>query len=147
MNANRLAALLLALGIAPLSGCSGEKFAEVTGTVTLKNKPLASGVVTFFPETGSPVAAFVKDGTYTFPSLVYGNYRIAVTPTFESPDVVAGGSGQPRKPGQVDQTGRVAAAPKKESGPSIPEKYRLADTSGLSWKVAEPKVTCPIALD
>jgi hypothetical protein len=147
MNSNRLAGFLLALGVVSLAGCGGEKSAEVTGTVTLKNQPLASGIVTFFPENGTPVAAFVEGGSYKLPALVQGNYRIAVTPQAESPEVSSSGSGKSMKPGEVDPTAKAAPAPKKTSGPLIPEKYRSVDTSGLSCKVDQSKVTCPIALD
>jgi hypothetical protein len=147
MNANRLALLFLGLGIAPLAGCGGEKQGEVTGTVMLKNQPLASGVVTFFPENGTPVAAFVENGSYTIPGIVYGNHRIAVTPRAEVQEVTTGGAGRPLKPGEVDPAAKAASAPKKPPGPPIPDKYRSADTSNLKCTVDQPKVTHPIALD
>ena len=145
MNAKRLAALLLGLGLVPLVGCGGGT-AEVTGTVTVKNQPLANGTVTFFPEKGEPVAAFVDNGAYSVPSVPYGTYRVAVVPTPEGMTVTTGKSGRTLKPGEVDPTAK-SAPPKKAAAPKFPEKYHSVDTSGLTCQVDRSKVTFPIALD
>jgi len=145
MNAKRLALLLLGLGLVPLVGCGGGT-AEVTGTVTLKNQPLPNGTVTFFPEKGDPVATFVDNGTYTVPSVPYGTYRVSVMPNPEPPGTTTSKSGRTLKPGEVDPTAK-GAAPKKAPGPTVPEKYKSADTSGLTCQVDKSKVTYPIALD
>lgn len=144
MSNRRRVAVALALGLAALSGCA-EKFGEVTGEVALKGKPLAKGVVTFFPEQGTPVAAFVTDGTYTVPALPYGSYRVSVAPVPEGPEVAQAG-GKVLKPGEVDPNAK-APVPKKPAGPAIPEKYKSVDTSGLSFKVEQPKSTFPVSLE
>jgi hypothetical protein len=145
MNAKRLAMLLLGLGLVPLVGCGGGT-AEVSGTVTVRNQPLANGVVTFFPEKGDPVAGFVENGAYTIPSVPYGTSRVAVAPQPEGMTVTTGKSGRTLKPGEVDPTAK-GAQPKKSSGSTFPEKYKSADTSGLTCQVDKSKVTFPIALD
>lgn len=145
MNTSRWASALLGLGVLALAGCGGAKSGEVSGPVTLKNEPLAEGVVTFFPKDGVPVAVYVMNGQYSIASLPYGSYRVSVTAGGESPAV--GGSGKPAKPGEVDPTARAAAAPKKANGPQIPPKYLSADTSGLACAVEQAKITFPISLD
>lgn len=145
MNAKRLAMFLLGLGLVPLAGCGGGT-AEVTGAVTMRNQPLPNGTVTFFPEKGDAVAAFVDNGTYTIPSIPYGTYRVAVTPQPEGMAVTTSKSGRTLKPGEVDPTAK-GAPPKKAAGPTVPEKYQSADTSGLTCQVDKSKVTYDIDLN
>jgi hypothetical protein len=145
MHVNRLGILLLGFGLLPLVGC-GAGQAEVTGTVTLKNQPLEKGIVTFFPEKGEPVAAFVDNGTYSVPTIVYGNYRVAVTPQAETMATTTTKSGRTLKPGEVDPTAKAASGPKPPKR-AIPDKYHSADTSGLTCQVDKSKVTYPITLD
>ena len=145
MYARCLAALVLALVMLPLVGC-GDKLAQVTGTVTLNSKPLESGVVTFFPASGTPVAANIDNGSYTIPAIGYGKYRITVTPVTAPPQVTTSSSGKTLKPGEVDPSAK-AAPPLKATGPVIPEKYRTVDNSGLSCDVDQAKTTFPINLD
>jgi hypothetical protein len=142
MTANRLRPLLAGLLIVPLAGC-GDRTAEVTGTVQLKSQPLPSGVVTFFPASGMPMAAAVTNGTFTLPALPYGSYRVTVLPLATEPPVTTGPGG-PRKPTGSPESAAAAPAAK---GPQIPAKYNSVDTSGLSCPVDQPKVTFPISLD
>jgi hypothetical protein len=146
-----LSALVLGLGLLPLVGCSGEKTAEVSGTVTLNNQPLASGVVTFFPETGAPVAVFIQNGSYTASGIGYGNCRVSVAPQVEAPAPKTDAGGKTMKPGQspTPTKGAPMAVPKKDPAPAspIPEKYRNADTSDLNCKIDQSKVTYPITLN
>lgn len=144
MITKRLAPLVVGLGLLALSGC-GEKFSEVSGTVSLGGKPLEAGVVTFFPEKGLPVAASVQNGSYTAVNVPFGPVRVTVTPLQTEAEVTAGPGG-PVKPGQEDPTAKQTPAPKKPAGPIIPEKYTSVDTSGLSTKVEQEKVTFPIDL-
>jgi hypothetical protein len=55
-------------GLALASGCSSS-VAEVTGTVTFKDKPLPGGIITFFAEGGlaKPASAMIDES---------GNYRV-----------------------------------------------------------------------
>lgn len=146
---NRTITLVATAVFAALApGCSGEKFGELSGTVSLMGQPLRSGVVTFFPSEGEPFAATVENGTFAVSNARYGEYRVTVTPSVESPEVWAGAGGRKMKPGEVDPT---ATAPKGGSAPKpaqpIPEKYQSVDTSGLSCTIDQPKVTLPVALN
>ncbi|MFO0797654.1 MAG: hypothetical protein U0804_09250 [Gemmataceae bacterium] len=141
MTANRLRPLLAGLLLVPLAGC-GDRTAEVTGTVQLQSQPLPSGVVTFFPGAGVPMAAMVVNGAYSVPALPYGTYRVSVAPLAPEQPVTSGPGG-PRKPTGSPE---AAAAPAAK-GPQIPAKYGSVDTSGLSVPVDQAKVTYPISLD
>jgi hypothetical protein len=130
--------------LVPLAGCA-EPRGEVTGTVTLKSQPVATAVVTFFPDQGMPAAATVQDGRYTVPNLPYGKYRVTVTPQKESPAVLQGPDG-PQKPGRGGPPGKAAPAPKSDA-PAIPKKYASVDSSGLTCKVEQSQVTFDIPLE
>jgi hypothetical protein len=130
------------------SGCSGEKYAELSGTVTLKGAPLKSGIVTFFPSTGEPFAATIENGNYTLATARYGEYRVTVTQLAESPEVSSGAGGRKMKPGEVDPTATVGkgdAAPKPAQ--PVPDKYKSVDTSGLSVTIDQPKTTYLVPLN
>lgn len=144
MSAYRFRALILGLGLLPLAGC-GDRAAEVSGTVQLKSQPLPTGVITFFPASGMPVAATISNGAYGVPNLPYGSYKVAVTALASEPSVV-GGPGGPRKPTSSPGAPAAAAAP-AEKGPQIPAKYGSVDTSGLTVTVDQSKVTFPVTLD
>lgn len=145
-HVNRLARLLLGLGLVGLLGCGGGP-AEVTGAVTIGGKPLESGVVTFFPDNGAqPVASFIAGGTYSAAGVPQGDCKVTVTPMEAEQGVGTGAGGRKLKPGEVDPTAKGQAEPPKPKSP-IPEKYRSVDTSGLLCKVDSAKVNYPIALD
>lgn len=57
---------LVAMGLLPLAGCSGDGMAEVTGQVTLDGQGLSMGTISFFPADGKgpSAAAILKDGRY-----------------------------------------------------------------------------------
>jgi hypothetical protein len=128
------------------SGCSGEKYAELSGTVSLKGQPLKSGIISFFPSAGEPFAATIDNGNFTVSNARYGEYRVTVTALAESPEVFTGSGGRKMKPGEVDPT---AAAPLVSAKPTqvIPEKYKSVDSSGLSVTIDQPKATYPVPLN
>jgi hypothetical protein len=145
MTTKRLVPLLLGLSLFALCGC-GDRLAEVSGTVTVNGKPLPEGVVTIFGENGASTAASVQNGSYTAVGVGYGNHRITVTPLAAAP--VGGTSGgRPLKPGEVDPAAKNAPATPAQKPSVIPEKYRSVDTSGLTVKVDQAKVTNNITLD
>lgn len=79
--------LLLATALLASAGCgeSGDGLARqpVSGTVTLGGRPLASGMITFSPQTTpEPVAtALIQDGAYSLPRAegpVAGPHRVSI---------------------------------------------------------------------
>jgi hypothetical protein len=122
------AAVLLALGLAAVLGCSRHPpTGKVQGRVTLAGRPVGPGKVFFLPDKskgteGPPaIGDLGSDGKYelsTFGSgdgAVVGHHRVEIVES--SPDVefgVEGGSGQPTL---------------------IPLRYADADTSGLTAEV------------
>ncbi len=108
-------------------GCSGgSSRPAVGGRVTVGGQPVAHGTITFEAEDGKPDAAWIEDGRYHFQTgqtvgLPPGRYKVSVVPrqpTGPEPQLV----GQETKP--------VGA-----TGPTIPEKYHQAATSGLTVEV------------
>jgi hypothetical protein len=81
-----LKGMLLLLCVAALGGC-GESFAELSGKVTLNDKPLPGGTVVFATEDGSKMeqVAIKPDGTYSSNKIPYGNLRVGVLPPAKSP--------------------------------------------------------------
>ena len=114
-------------------GCSPSDVGHVQGKVTVGGQPLPHGSVVF-EDAARGIAVFAPlqtDGsyralTYDKRGLPAGNYRVAITPnvigTGESPLVA------PLKP-----------PPPPPPGPSIPEKYTDAQTSGLTIQVQPGK--------
>jgi hypothetical protein len=137
---------VLGLGIFSflLAGCA-DRTCELQGDVSLKGEKVPTGVVTFFPDQGEPVAAFIQDGKYTV-KLLYGSYRVAVTDQSESPEVITS-AGPPQKPGESNPAAKSPPPPKKTNKVTIPQKFNSVDTSKLSCKVDQAKKDYPIALD
>ncbi|MBN9118596.1 MAG: hypothetical protein J0I06_05490 [Planctomycetes bacterium] len=69
----------LALGLGAVVGCGGPPKAHVKGTVTIDGKPLADGVIEFFPVGGSGQSAgtAIKDGAYELDASV-GEMKVSV---------------------------------------------------------------------
>jgi hypothetical protein len=106
---------VLALCLAPVAGCGGQKSAEVTGTVTHKEKPLAQGTITFFSERGPAAFGKIRGGKIvevTTRSLndgaAPGNYKVAISSVSNPDDMYA------------------------EHVSLISEKYNSPDNSGLT---------------
>lgn len=70
MTHSRILANTLALiGVALVTGCSGEKTYHLSGTVTYKGKPVPKGQIVFEPDAsagnkGQPAYAKIVDGHY-----------------------------------------------------------------------------------
>jgi hypothetical protein len=118
---------------APLvaAGCGGG--GSVTGTVTFRNKAVASGTVVV---VGSDLLAYYgnieDDGTFTVPKVPTGFAKIAVFspgPGAVRPDLPAANPGfQTKMPARVFRGDPLKWFP-------LPDKYRDFDTSRLSMTV------------
>lgn len=103
---------ILAATLLP-AGCGPGNSASVSGTVTLDDKPLDRGTVTFHPEPDGPLAygQIGPDGTYTLQvgaktGLMPGRYAVTVVAT-TTPDANSGAFGKlltPTKYGNAKET-------------------------------------------
>lgn len=145
MSLVRWSAMAAALTIIGVAGCGGDKYAEVSGAITLNGAPLDGATVTFFHDKGVTVAGFAENGRYRVLDVLRGVNRITVTPKWEEPQTTAG-VGRPLKPGEVDPTARPAPAAKK--APTLPlDKYLDVDKSNLKCNVDKQKMDHPIVLN
>jgi hypothetical protein len=128
-NRPRLLGLIVVGAVVTLAGCGdSEKAYAVSGKVTVGGAPLTAGTVTFVPEgaaktAGNPMTTIKSDGTYTMAGknnrgLPAGRYKVAVT-TMVPPGAEVTSGDKPPKPVAIN------------------EKYKFADSSGLSVEVVE----------
>jgi hypothetical protein len=152
----RFLCLACACGLPLLVGCpsSGSgKLLPAEGKVTLNNKPLGSGTVTFVPadgkaalSTGNPTGEIQSDGSYKLttggkPGAPAGKYKVTVTPT-------------PGKTGEAgDPTKMAGGGPKGGPGTgaapitgTIPTKYDNPASSDLTIEVTSSTKDYPLNL-
>lgn len=128
---------VMAILIAAWVGCGQQepKLVKVHGQVTLRNRPLVAGVVTFQPlengvvSTRRPsIGVIGSDGTYrmsTFASydgVAPGDYLVSV-------------DGSLKKDGGVPQSIDPDAPSMPPTGDNVPQKYLSPQTSGLKATV------------
>jgi hypothetical protein len=105
-------------------GCSGDGLnrAAVEGTVTLDNKPLEKGFMSWFPLNGEgpTVGADIQNGKYKFSKKngpVVGEYRVMI-------------NGQPVPTGKKRPSSMNPAVMEDELIDPVPAKYRSSGTLG-----------------
>jgi hypothetical protein len=144
MGWSRLVVGAVLLGVLAASGC-GAKFGDVGGKVMYKGKPLRWGSVkaqwTGGPP-GSPNAASAKlgeDGSFDIGKVPAGT---TVQIFLDIPQITIGGtmSGTKPSPEVIKQT------QEKVGYEEIPDKYKKAETSGLSVSVKPGHNEFPIDL-
>jgi hypothetical protein len=134
-----------------LTGCGGGRpgTAAVSGTVTVKGRPVTAGTVLFVAadDSESASAELSPEGTYTMPAAPVGEVKVAVqTAAFRYRPVVAPGARPPR--------GVSASIPQYQPVDNhvgtvyvpVPARYELPSTSGLTLTVKEGPQTLDIAL-
>jgi hypothetical protein len=105
--------LLAAALLVALAGCGEERPAELSGTVKLDDKPLSSGTVWVVAADGSKRHSGIgPKGQYSVQGVPAGTASVYVESHARVPSGLGGGQ-----------------------GPSLPERYAKADTSGLSIEV------------
>ena len=124
------AGLALAVGAA---GCGSPTGGPVSGKVTMGEKTVTSGTVTFTGEKGKIATASIEsDGTYKVLNPPMGLCKVTVRPAAP----ILGGQG--------------AKAPSLEGGAPkafpIPKQYGSPDTSGLTFTVTSSPGTYDIPL-
>lgn len=131
------------LGLAALlcAGC-GPATTTMSGTVTYKNKPLTSGIVTFVTDQGSANGTIDKEGSYTVETVPVGTAKVSVfssggtsttTKNFGPP----GGKDRMTTPKGIPPEAEKAFAGAKQgaTGVNIPSKYSDPNTSDLKVEV------------
>jgi len=120
------------LALLSLAGCGGN-LASVSGTVTLDDKPLETGTVTFRPVAGGPAGyGEIRSGSYrvktgTDSGLAPGEYQVSVMATGPAPPAT------PQNPEPIPPS-------------LIPDKYASPQTSGLKFTVSPSGGTFNIEL-
>ncbi|REJ90559.1 MAG: hypothetical protein DWQ34_17075 [Planctomycetota bacterium] len=141
----RVSAGVLLSCAAALSGCSGgagdaPDYVPISGTVTYNGQPLTSGRVQYTPvgqgkghsATGmiDPDGSFEMSSSASIPGVAFGEYMITIhtdgTPTGATPMDSETGGPPPGHPGADSN-----------AAPTIPEKYTVGATSGLTDTVDE----------
>lgn len=155
--AGQLLTTVLALFAATLlAGCGQPAKGIVTGKVTVDDRPVRSGQLTFVggPDGGKTFTIIGLDGRYNI-DLKPGDYKVAVE-LAQQPAMMPGVSTGPPKapkdaPVMKDPTGNVSADPvdmaKEAKNPVVvPPKYRAPETSGLTVTVPAKGITFDIPM-
>jgi hypothetical protein len=157
--ARAVGALGLAFLLGILAGC-GSATGNVSGVVTYRGQPVTGGLITFLPADGShnSVAVGIDGQGRYFVDLPAGEVTVAIDTRGLAGDSDSGGNegalvsgpppGVPLSPDIRAKLGGGGAAPKGGGRPKpkeapaaagkyvpIPEKYYMAETSGLKFKV------------
>ena len=138
-RARSAAAVVAALIVAVLLGCSGSTKTAVSGTVSYKNAPVTGGSITLTPRAAgaSTYSIFIKaDGTFLTNEIPPGQYQVAVSTDNVAAAVAPPGVKDYPLPGGGD-------TPKKVT---IPDNFKSAATSGITWNVQSGSQTLPIDL-
>ena len=129
------------------AGC-GSSGGEVSGRVFLGKTPLSTGSVTFVSENGKGVASGIdKDGSYKVSGVPPGPVKILVALPFAAgmPKVPAGVKFGPPKDKKLPE-GVDAFKPGRDPGVTIPDRYKAAETTDLTYTVASGSQTHDIEL-
>jgi hypothetical protein len=131
---------LIALLLPALSGCHNSR-GTVHGKVTFKDEVVPSGTIAFYgPGDQVANAALLPDGTYVAIDVPLGEVKVAVT-TPPPPDPKA--AERLKNNPMVKERGITV---KQEKVVSVPRKYNLPGTSGLSLTVKQGSQPFDIAL-
>jgi hypothetical protein len=127
-----------------VAGCASK--GNVTGKVTHKGKPVASGSVTLIASDNLAYGTMISaDGTYSIPNVPAGPVKIAVV----SPNPGAATRGTAMKGSGIDDAsgGPDLAAPAAGGWFEIPEKYADHQSSGLTATVRSPVTMIDLNLE
>jgi hypothetical protein len=150
--------LIMVLVLAPSCGCAPPT-GSVSGTVTYQGKTLPYGRVTFVCAEGTVVSGAIEsDGTYAISPVPVGPVKIAVRCLEEAMPALTtiDPSEQPgakanASPGGAPQGPMMMQSPEKpKSRPKswrIPDRYQLAEKSGLTYEVQRGNQAYDIRLE
>jgi hypothetical protein len=125
------------------TGCAGRGVGTVSGRVTFKGKPVASGGVVMVADEGPPISATInEDGTYVCRNVPAGTVKIGVV----SPnDVMEARERKAQKPG-IAEAGDLGKFDPAKWFP-IPSKYANYMNSPLTFEVKKGENTFDIDLE
>lgn len=116
----------LALGCAPK-----DETTEITGHVSYKGKPVAGGVVNFYPQAGGrPIAGIIDDQGRFQTNLAGGDYAVSVQSSTNLPEGFK--EGDPLPPPDPN---------------AVPIKYSLQKKSGLKASISQQPAPQEINFD
>ena len=131
--------LSVAVLVAGLSGCGGQKNAKLTGKVSYKGSPLPGGILTLNPpdeKTQSSIPIVIKpDGTFVTMSVLLGNYKVGITSMGTNPALDPSRKRAPAGVKMREGGPPSSNLPEGAKHVDLPQKYARPDTSGLSWDV------------
>jgi hypothetical protein len=157
---------LLGLGLCLIAATGCGSSASVSGKVTYKGTPLKGGSVSLVPDGGGQAVAtsIQEDGTYSFPKVRTGKYKLCVeTSSLKPPPAKSGyaarigstpkgGFGPP--PGAPVPEGYKSSSPAEASEATsgkryveIPPQYEKAESTPLSLEVKSGNQQHDIPLD
>ena len=138
---NRIAIGALVLSCFVVVGC-GDSFRQLSGKVTLDDKPLPGGMVVFVTEDGSKTehVPIKPDGTYSSDRIPSGNLRVGVTPPPPSPASFMPKNIEARKddPNAASLQGGGAV--------KVPDKLQDPAKSGITFKADGSQTTFDVVL-
>jgi len=116
-----VAAVLLTLTLVGCGASDDLPREGVSGTVTLNDKPLASGFITFMPAASEVTqgGGIIQEGKYSIPrdqGLVPGNYKVLIT---------SSGGGSEKQTDHLTDMPGMPPVPAKEA---IPAQYNAKST-------------------
>jgi hypothetical protein len=140
-QARWLTAVCAGLLLAGLTGCSGQSWGKITGKVTVNDKPVTSGRITFMHDDGRTALAEIKpDGSYSLEKIPVGKLKVGIESmnfaAYEAkmPKRKEGGKMQdPNDPGAATPT----ALTKSGATPWVPTRYNEPKSSGLTADVKD----------
>ena len=138
---NRIAIGAVMLLCFAIVGCGGS-LAQLSGKVTLDDKPLPGGMVVFVTEDGSKTehVPIKPDGTYSSDRIPYGNLRVGVTPPPRS-----AASFVP-KGVEVRKDDPNAASRQGGANVNVPDKLQDPAKSGITFKADGSQTTFDVVL-
>jgi len=140
---SRLACFPLLFSTVFAMGCSGDGGAgksEVSGKVTLGDKPVAGDVVFVYSDNSEMMSPIGSDGKYIMTTAKPGQVKIYIKPPMSTS---AGGAPMPKGGPEMPKEGPLAGG---GGGVPPPAKYQSAAGSGLTYDVKAGKQVYDIPL-
>jgi hypothetical protein len=131
-----LAAVGASFALAALLGCGGGSSTKIPlrGKVTYRSAPVTGGTITLIPASGAPFPITIKaDGSFETGDAPIGPMKVTI-----DTDSVPTTTAYVMPPGMQMPKDSKLPEPPKDTGNqpkkvAIPQKYKSAATSGLTW--------------
>jgi hypothetical protein len=123
-----------------VAGCSGGAKGSLSGTVTVKGKPLPAGTITVKCADGTLVAGMAKEGRYKVDGISRGTLKVCVAPADPTERVFDPKALRDTKnvgKERADREAKEIAKKMKEGGMVIDENYQDIDRTPLAWDTSK----------